>query len=744
MSSDSVDIQARVEYLVPLNKLKKPLQSRLLSDATLLHLESGERLFEQGSRDDFSYYVLEGVVTLYADDTLINTVVGGEGASFQPLSQLQPRQMAASISSHATILQIRRSLLEQLLAIEHSAADDSLVGVEVEEYSTDFSEDWLLSILQSELFTRIPPSNISSLLETLERVEVTSGEDIVRQGDPGDFYYAIQVGTAAVLRQGARQREIKLAELGPGDTFGEEALVSGGRRNATVRMMTPGSLVRLTKTDFARLIQAPMLDAISREEGAQRVARGACWLDVRFADEHRHNGITGSLNIPLSHLRIRLDELDPDAEYIAYCDSGGRSTAAAFLLKERGFTACYVTGGMIRDEGAQTERPASLPETAPADDVIESTAVASALGTELEKAQLTIERACRMMADAEAAKAEAEQMIERRLAEERAKLNAEMEKLQERLAQAERIRADLAAQQQAAADAMQSKEAELEARASLLEKNASQRLHEEQKRLTDLYQAQTAALEVSHEDQEEELKKTLQAQMLAERRKFEQTFLQATEELAEARSEREAALAARDAAQQEARSALQQFKAQQQRLQAEQRSAFQAERERLTEEATRIERLQNEAVQAREAAEKARQSADNSLRQAQARTDASAPSSTDGGVHEFEQRLQAADQNLAQAKRLESATHSAAQNNKDELANTFSTASEINVLLQRELDEWVDEQTRVQESTLQQEVLSRQREMVERIKARANAAKKDAAARNQSLLDEIEQQLRGE
>ncbi|MEX2481874.1 MAG: hypothetical protein WD928_13540, partial [Gammaproteobacteria bacterium] len=65
------------------------------------------------------------------------------------------------------------------------------------------------------------------------------------------------------------------------------------------------------------------------------------------------------------------------------------------------------------------------------------------------------------------------------------------------------------------------------------------------------------------------------------------------------------------------------------------------------------------------------------------------------------------------------------------------------LLLQQELDEWVSEQTRLQESTLQQETLSKQKEMVERIRKRAAAAKLAHEKQNRSLLDEIEQQLRG-
>ena len=64
---------------------------------------------------------------------------------------------------------------------------------------------------------------------------------------------------------------IKLAELGMGDTFGEEALISDAKRNANVTMLTDGTLMRLAKEDFRKLLNEPMLD----------------WVDMDQATHHR-------------------------------------------------------------------------------------------------------------------------------------------------------------------------------------------------------------------------------------------------------------------------------------------------------------------------------------------------------------------------------------------------------------------------------------------------------------------------
>ena len=127
-------------------------------------------------------------------------------------------------------------------------------------------------------------TNFQNLLDTLETVAFNEGDMVVKQGEPGDFYYIVQSGRCEVIRSGAKNREIKLAELKSGDTFGEEALISNAKRNASVRMVQAGELARMTKDDFSELIKAPLLNSVSLETARERVANGASWLDVRFED----------------------------------------------------------------------------------------------------------------------------------------------------------------------------------------------------------------------------------------------------------------------------------------------------------------------------------------------------------------------------------------------------------------------------------------------------------------------------
>ena len=748
---------------------------------------------------------------MYADDSLIKAVSGGDGASFQPLAQLQPRQMTAIAKTKAQVLRVNRALLEQLLSMDVAPpADEPDSGVEVEEMEVEGSGDWLMTMLQSELFSRIPASNIQNLLDTLETVEAKQGEVVVKQGEPGDYYYALQSGSCEVVRAGRNKKEVRLAELTAGDTFGEEALISGGKRNATVRMTSDGNLARLTKDDFTKLIKAPLLSTVTREEADKLAADGALWLDVRFEDEHDHNGLPKSLNIPLSSLRTRMDELIFDLRYIAYCDSGGRSSAAAFLLAEKGYNVVHVEGGAVdepkpeapakkapakkkaaakkpakeapaqKSAAAKTPAAKPSPEKVASEAALEADARASSLSAEVEKAAITIEQARTLMAEAEAMKAEVEKFVADRLASEKQKIEEEVEELQNTLAaeklkilqeaeelqqtlasekekiekeaaavkqkmvEAEQLKDELAKQQKSAEIEAEKCHQEVERQLEEMEKAAEERFAVEEKRLEALYAKQAELLETTQADRKAELRAQLQEELAQERRNFEAEFARTAEELEKVREEREAALAAQKAAAEEARSMIEEFKAQQEELLAEQHAAIKTEREKLQSEAARISKLQEETAKARNEAEAAKVATQRELEKARAERAAEKSPEVDTTIIEIEERAAAADLELEQAIEAESVVATAAKGNEDELERTYDTANEINILLKKELTDWVDDQDRFQESTLQREVLSRQKEMVERIKARAAAAQADSFNHDKSLLEEIEAKLGGE
>lgn len=344
--------------LIPINALSPVHIEEISKKAAIEQVRSGRYVFKQGDRDNQSVYLLEGRIELIGDGrAVLGTVTAGSDAARHPLAHQQPRQLSARADGPVTVARVDSGLLDVLLTWDQSSGYDV---VEIGAQGGD--DDWMTRMLQSETFLRLPPSNIQQLLMRMEAVSARAGETVVRQGDEGDYFYIVKSGRLAVTRKASpRAREVLLAELGDGACFGEEALVSGTQRNATVTMITDGSLMRLSKADFDELLRAPLVQEVTYPEALGAVEQGAAWLDVRLPGEFENQAIKGSTNLPLSALRDQAEQLDPATRYIVCCDTGRRSASAAFVLSQRGFDAQVLRHGLAEVPADALTRPPHNP-----------------------------------------------------------------------------------------------------------------------------------------------------------------------------------------------------------------------------------------------------------------------------------------------------------------------------------------------------------------------------------------------
>jgi rhodanese-related sulfurtransferase len=193
----------------------------------------------------------------------------------------------------------------------------------------------------------VPPANLQAIFMRMQRVDAAPGQTIVTQGEAGDYFYVITEGRCIVTREQPGQKAVRLAELDSGSCFGEEALISDTPRNASVTMLTRGSLMRLAKDDFRKLLKEPLTRRVSRAEGDALVERGrGIYLDVRLPSEYQNGSLPGALNIPLYMLRMRLSQLPAGKGLICVCDTGRRSSVASFVLTQKGYEAYRLSPGL--------------------------------------------------------------------------------------------------------------------------------------------------------------------------------------------------------------------------------------------------------------------------------------------------------------------------------------------------------------------------------------------------------------
>ena len=336
---------AQLKALSPLDSLKKDNLHALAKKTKIREAQPGEALFREGDSEKRTVYILSGNVDLREGDQTVGRITGGSDEARNPLSPKLPRRHTALAVSAVDYVTIDSDLLDVMLTWDQTGS------YEVSELRGDgaSNDDWMTTLLQTKAFHKIPPANIQAIFMRLQQANYKAGDVVIKQGEEGDYFYVITRGRCVVTRETPLNKEgIRLAELEVGDTFGEEALISEAKRNATVTMETDGALMRLGKEDFRKLLNEPMLDWVDTAGAEKIIADGGQWLDVRLPSEFEAYHNEGAINVPLYFIRLKLKTLDPSVKYVVCCDTGRRSSAGAFILNERGFQTYVLKGGLNR------------------------------------------------------------------------------------------------------------------------------------------------------------------------------------------------------------------------------------------------------------------------------------------------------------------------------------------------------------------------------------------------------------
>jgi uncharacterized protein YhbP (UPF0306 family) len=130
-------------------------------------------------------------------------------------------------------------------------------------FGADFHRDRSFSVI-----TDLPTRSADSIVASLQRREARAGDTIVRQGGPADKFFIIVDGEAEVVRDEDGEQRL-VASLGPGQLFGEVAIMRDQPRGATVRATTDVKMLTLERDTFRDLIAqameiAPDFDRIIR------------------------------------------------------------------------------------------------------------------------------------------------------------------------------------------------------------------------------------------------------------------------------------------------------------------------------------------------------------------------------------------------------------------------------------------------------------------------------------------------
>jgi putative peptide zinc metalloprotease protein len=241
-----------------LDELPIEAVNALAGKVTLTRFGEGRTVFREGDPADAFYVVRSGrfaVVDEAAGGIELRSLTRGESFGEIALLQGTPRTATVRATEASEAFAIDRASFQTWLGDLVSA--EGLMG----------SAAQLAEVRSLSPFRHLSAADAEQLREAGTWIQVAPGEEVVRQGEPGEYFYAVASGQLEVEKDG----EI-VATVKAGGFFGELALLHEAPRAATVRSITPARLFRLDREAFDRLVAAAFRrGAVRVDAEAERV-----------------------------------------------------------------------------------------------------------------------------------------------------------------------------------------------------------------------------------------------------------------------------------------------------------------------------------------------------------------------------------------------------------------------------------------------------------------------------------------
>lgn len=285
----------------------------LAATAHVLCLPANRWLLQAGRDIDAYFYLLKGSIELRQPRRRLRA------RSIGRLAYFYPGCSSARTLKSVQILRVDAQQREFLLQTGRGNMMAAAVG----------AEKWLERFLSSNMMCQLPSNDWQQLLGAFCVQYYGSGKAVLRRGTRGEHCFVIEAGHA-VVHDGAKT----LCHLGPGDFFGEDALILGSRRNADVSALEDMRVHAIHKRVFL---------AVLLENLVQFVAHRTQGVLLRLGEASAAAAPT-TIDIAVASIRQQAMQLDARISY--YVSGGSRSERAlcAFLLIQKGLRAYPLEG----------------------------------------------------------------------------------------------------------------------------------------------------------------------------------------------------------------------------------------------------------------------------------------------------------------------------------------------------------------------------------------------------------------
>jgi CRP-like cAMP-binding protein/Zn-dependent protease len=237
-----VEAAALIDALPAFDDLDEGVLSDLAGRITAVSLRDGQTIFRRGDVADAFYVIRSGTIHIedvQEDGDVVVLTALGRGDGFGELGLLgsAPRAATARANGEATLFRIDKATFDALLADD---IDAPTFAPTMQAYA---------ELRSLPVFRSLTTSDLALVLQHGTWLTPMPGDELITQGEPGDAFYAIGAGQVDVARDGDA-----VATLGPGDHFGEVALLTDEPRNATVTAHTAMRVFRLDRQGFIDVV----------------------------------------------------------------------------------------------------------------------------------------------------------------------------------------------------------------------------------------------------------------------------------------------------------------------------------------------------------------------------------------------------------------------------------------------------------------------------------------------------------
>lgn len=177
------------------------------------------------------------------------------------------------------------------------------------------------------MFDHLDPDDLQALAGVIDESKVSSGETLFHAGDPGNALFIVREGSVELFIKDTVGQKIVLATAGPGDMFGEVAMLDSGPRTATALALTDCELLVLDRNDLLLLFQR-------KPEAALHMLASLSGL-TRKADELLRMRVSRNVN---EEVEVHSTPLQKVADWIAWF-----SGSMAFLIINGAWFAIWIT-----------------------------------------------------------------------------------------------------------------------------------------------------------------------------------------------------------------------------------------------------------------------------------------------------------------------------------------------------------------------------------------------------------------